>query len=98
MTAPDRITLYPYDRYESIDDDDPKEFWDSDPEEMLESSGTKYIRSDLHAALQAENERLRDVLQRIEAASKFWSKYHDGNDAIRYAHDSTHRLARAALK
>lgn len=48
-------------------------------------------------AMAEENRRLREALQRIEAASKFWSEYHDGNDAIRYAHDGTYRLARAAL-
>lgn len=53
--------------------------------------------ADLITAQAEENRRLRDALQRIEAASKFWSEYPDGNDAIRYAHESTHRLARAAL-
>lgn len=46
---------------------------------------------------EAEIKRLREALERIEAASKFWSEYPDGNDAIRYAHESTHRIARAAL-
>ncbi len=47
--------------------------------------------------LTAENERLQGALERIEAASKFWSEYPDGIDAIRYAHESTRRLAQAAL-
>lgn len=53
--------------------------------------------ADIITALAEENQRLREALERIEAASKFWSEYPDGNDAIRYAHESTHRLARAAL-
>ena len=53
--------------------------------------------ADAITAQDEENQRLREALQRIEAASKFWSEYPDGNDAIRYAHDSTRRLARAAL-
>ena len=47
--------------------------------------------------LRAENERLRAALQRIEAASQFWAEYPEGNAAIRYAHESTRRLASAAL-
>lgn len=53
--------------------------------------------ADLITAQSEEIQRLRGTLERIEAASKFWSEYPDGNDAIRYAHESTHRLARAAL-
>ena len=48
-------------------------------------------------AERAENEQLRKALQRIEAASQFWAEYPEGDAAIRYAHESTRRLAQAAL-
>lgn len=44
-----------------------------------------------------EIERLRDALIRIREASKFWAGDVTGSDAVRYAHESTLRLARAAL-
>ena len=50
-----------------------------------------------HAITGDEIERLRGALRRIEAASQFWAEYPEGDAAIRYAHESTRRLARAAL-
>lgn len=44
-----------------------------------------------------EIERLRAVLERIETASRHWADYEAAPDAVHYAHESTARLARAAL-
>lgn len=44
-----------------------------------------------------EIERLRGVLERIETASQHWADYEAAPDAVHYAHESTARLARAAL-
>ena len=41
--------------------------------------------------------RLRGVLERIETASQYWADYNAAPDAVHYAHESTARLARAAL-
>lgn len=48
-------------------------------------------------ARDAEIERLRGVLERIEFASRNWATYEAAPDAVHYAHESTARLARAAL-
>ena len=48
-------------------------------------------------AAEAEVERLRAVLKRIETASRYWAEYEAAPDAVHYAHEGTARLARAAL-
>lgn len=55
MTAPDRIWLCRHQFMGCVHEVD----FHEDPD------GTPYIRSDLHAALQAENERLREALESI---------------------------------
>lgn len=50
------------------------------------------------AARDAKIERLRAVLERIETASRHWADYNAAPDAVHYAHESTARLARAAIK
>ena len=44
-----------------------------------------------------EIERLREALRRIETASRHWAAYEAAPDAVHYAHESTARLAHAAL-
>lgn len=48
-------------------------------------------------AAEAEVERLREALERIESASRHWAAYEAAPDAVHYAHETTARLARAAL-
>lgn len=49
------------------------------------------------ARLEAENARLHEALRQIQAASEFYSKAIVSDDTLRYAHESTFRLADAAL-
>lgn len=56
MTAPDHVSIKQTEGYEY-------NWWGVVTDEFDED-GTKYIRADLHAALQAENERLREALTR----------------------------------
>ena len=68
----------------------------------------EYVRADLGSfyqekdidALMNERDRLREALERVEIASDHYAAITEAEttfDAIRYAHESTARLARAAL-
>lgn len=48
-------------------------------------------------AAEAHVKRLREALERVESASRHWAEYEAAPDAVHYAHESTARLARAAL-
>jgi hypothetical protein len=46
-----------------------------DPSNILNSEGCVYVRYEVYASLQAENERLRKAAQGVEIA---WSRYENG--------------------
>lgn len=61
--------------------------------------GTGFDMMKRIAELEAENERLREALERIDEASNHYAMtptYSEG--VLRYAHKSTRNLARAAIR
>lgn len=72
----------------------------SQNENILTTGGnlpTKFVRADLYEAQAAEIERLRSYLDRIEKVSEFFTNPEHSELTLRYAHESTQRLAREAL-
>lgn len=62
-------------------------------------SDTKYkVLEEINIGLEEENKRLRDALERIKTASEFHSQDGISEHVIRYAHESTSRLAKQALE
>lgn len=64
---------------------------------LSDAARARHVAADQIERDGREIERLRGALIRIREASKFWAGDVTGGDAVRYAHESTLRLARATL-
>lgn len=92
MTAPDRIYAH-----EAIDNG-PCDGWDFEGTWHVDegaNGGVEYIRSDLHATLQAENERLRHCRESLATLLVLANGVELRDEMLRRY---VVRLARAALK